>query len=146
MTPNCRHKKALQDRVEDIQQCSATPSLHLGGCKRVLHALNPFGVWNAGVSSRYLVVNNTLGIAIIITSIKIIKNEVGCRDDTVPKTGDTRSHCEVELTIFRNPQKRDVGRGIAEDCCILLTLPHSAFLCHLFLARCHPYIYLCLFN
>ena len=33
---------------------------------------------------------------IIITSIKIIKNEVGCRDDTVPKTVDTRRHCEEE--------------------------------------------------
>ena len=27
------------------------------------------------------------------TSVKIIKNEVGCRDDTVPKTIDTRRHC-----------------------------------------------------
>ena len=25
-----------------------------------------------------------------------IKNEVGCRDDTVPKTADTRRHCEEE--------------------------------------------------
>ena len=82
------------------------------------------------------------------------KNEVGCRDDTVPKTGDTRRHCEVELTVCNNlpqpPRKRDVGRGVAEDCCILLTLPRSAFLCHLFLARCHPYIllhfYTCLTN
>ena len=32
----------------------------------------------------------------IYTSIKIIKNEVGCRDDTVPKTVDTRRHCEEE--------------------------------------------------
>ena len=32
----------------------------------------------------------------IFTSIKIIKNEVGCRDDTVPKTVDTRRHCEEE--------------------------------------------------
>ena len=31
----------------------------------------------------------------IITSVKI-KNEVGCRDDTVPKTVDTRRHCEEE--------------------------------------------------
>ena len=31
-----------------------------------------------------------------ITSVKIIKNEVGCRDDTVPKTVDTRKHCEEE--------------------------------------------------
>ena len=30
------------------------------------------------------------------TSIKIIKNEVGCRDDTAPKTVDTRRHCEEE--------------------------------------------------
>ena len=30
------------------------------------------------------------------------KNEVGCRDDTVPKTGDTRRHCEVELTACNN--------------------------------------------
>ena len=30
----------------------------------------------------------------IYTSIKIIKNEVGCRDDTVPKTVGTRRHCE----------------------------------------------------
>ena len=35
-------------------------------------------------------------LAIIITSIKIIKNEVGCRDDTVPKTVGTRRHCEEE--------------------------------------------------
>ena len=32
----------------------------------------------------------------IFTSIKIIKNEVGCRDDTVPKTVDTRRHYEEE--------------------------------------------------
>ena len=31
-----------------------------------------------------------------VTSIKIIKNEVRCRDDTVPKTVDTRRHCEEE--------------------------------------------------
>ena len=30
------------------------------------------------------------------TSVKIIKNEVGCRDDTVPKTVDTRRHCKEE--------------------------------------------------
>ena len=55
---------------------------------------------------------------------KYIKNEVGCRDDTVPKTGDTRRHCEVDLTqSSTTPKKRDVGRGVAEDCCILSTLP-----------------------
>ena len=30
------------------------------------------------------------------------KNEVECRDDTVPKTGDTRRHCKVELTVCKN--------------------------------------------
>ena len=30
------------------------------------------------------------------TSIKSIKNEVGCRDDTVPKTVGTRRHCKEE--------------------------------------------------
>ena len=35
-------------------------------------------------------------IAPLYTSVKIIKNEVGCRDDTVPKTVDTRRHCEEE--------------------------------------------------
>ena len=34
--------------------------------------------------------------------IRVIKNEVRCRDDTVPKTGDTRRHCEVELTVCNN--------------------------------------------
>ena len=28
--------------------------------------------------------------------IKIIKNEVGCRDNTMPKTVDTRKHCEED--------------------------------------------------
>ena len=27
---------------------------------------------------------------------QVIKNEVGCRDDTVPKTVGTRRHCEEE--------------------------------------------------
>ena len=27
---------------------------------------------------------------------KQVKNEVGCRDDTVPKPVDTRRHCEEE--------------------------------------------------
>ena len=32
----------------------------------------------------------------ICTSVKIIKNEVGCRDDTMPKTVETRRHCEED--------------------------------------------------
>ena len=57
------------------------------------------------------------------TSVKIIKNEVRCRDDTMPKTVhvDTRRHCEVDLRPCNN-------------------LPRSAFLYLQFLARCHPYV------
>ena len=59
----------------------------------------------------------------IYTSVKIIKNEVGCRDDTVPKTVDTRRHA----TIFRNPQKLRCRDWVAEDCYMfsLLLAVHS---------------------
>ena len=53
------------------------------------------------------------------------KNEVGCRDDTVPKTVDTRKHYEEECehaTIFRNPQKLRCRDWVAEDCCMLSLL------------------------
>ena len=36
------------------------------------------------------------------TSVKIIKNEIRCRDDTVPKTVDTRRHCKVWLRACNN--------------------------------------------
>ena len=36
------------------------------------------------------------------TSVKIIKNEIRCRDDTVPKTVGTRSHCKVWLRACNN--------------------------------------------
>ena len=39
------------------------------------------------------------------TSIKM-KYDVGCRADTMPKTVDTRRHCEEHATIFRN---QDIG-------------------------------------
>ena len=45
-------------------------------------------------------------VSLCYTSVKIIKNEEGCRDDTVPKTVETRRHCKVDCedaTIFRNP-------------------------------------------
>ena len=53
------------------------------------------------------------------------KNEVGCRDDTMPKTVSTRRHCEEECehaTIFRNPQKQRCRDWVAEDCCMLTLL------------------------
>ena len=90
------------------------------------------------------------------TSVKIIKNEIRCRDGTVPKTVDTRSHCKVWLRACNNlPQPPPYisffggcGRllhalnvlGVAEDCCMLSTIPCSGFLYLQFLARCHPYI------
>ena len=37
-----------------------------------------------------------VGCCVIYTSVKIIKNEVECRDDTVPKTVETRRHCEED--------------------------------------------------
>ena len=79
----------------------------------------------------------------IYTSVKIIKNEIRCRDDTVPKTVDTRSHCKVWLRACNNllqPQKPRCREGVAEDCCMLSTIPCSGFLYLQFLARCHPYI------
>ena len=45
--------------------------------------------------------------SLLYTSVKIIKNEVRCRDDTVPKTVDTRKHCKVGLRACNNlPQPR----------------------------------------
>ena len=38
------------------------------------------------------------------------------------------------------PEKQRCREGVAEDCCMLSTLPCSAFLYLQFLARCHPYI------
>ena len=38
----------------------------------------------------------TTVLSIICTSVKIIKNEVGCRDETVPKTIETRRHWEED--------------------------------------------------
>ena len=72
-------------------------------------------------------------LLVLTTSIKIIKNEIGCRDDTVPKTVGTRRHCEEDgehATIFRNPQKARCREGVAEDCCmlsILLTVPSCTY-------------------
>ena len=43
----------------------------------------------------------------VITNDKC-KNEVGCRDDTVPKPVDTRRHCEVRLRACKNlPQPQN---------------------------------------
>ena len=39
------------------------------------------------------------------TSVKSIKNEVRCRDDTMPKTVDTRKHFKVGLRACNNLQQ-----------------------------------------
>ena len=49
-----------------------------------------------GVSAPSLHRESTDSLILIHTSVKIIKNEVGCRDDTVPKTVETRRHCEED--------------------------------------------------
>ena len=41
-----------------------------------------------------------------LTSVKIIKNEVGCRDDTVTKTVETRRHCEGMQQSSATPSLR----------------------------------------
>ena len=60
------------------------------GCGRLLHALNRTLQW--------FLVSTVFGTvsSLHLTSVKIIKNEVGCRDDTVPKTVETRRHCEED--------------------------------------------------
>ena len=59
------------------------------------------------------------------TSVKIIKNEVGCRDDTVPKTVETRRHCEEDRACNNLPATQSLHLwflGVAEDCCMLSIL------------------------
>ena len=50
------------------------------------------------------------------TSVKITKNEVGCRDDTMPKTAETKRE---HATIFHNPLPTSLVFG---GCGRLLTL------------------------
>ena len=58
------------------------------------------------------------------------KYKNGCRDDTVPKTGNTRRHCEVELTVCNNlPQPPSLHlvfwglRKIVAYCQLYLAVP-----------------------
>ena len=51
---------------------------------------NPFG------SESYVFHTQKLHCTKLFTSVKITKNEVGCRDETVPKTVETRRHCEED--------------------------------------------------
>ena len=48
----------------------------------------------------------------------------------MPKTVDTRMHCEVGLrdaTIFHNLKAPKCRDGVVEYCCMLSTLPRSVY-------------------
>ena len=77
------------------------------------------------------------------TSVRSIKNEIRCRDDTVPNTADTRSHCKVWSRPCNNLPQPPPYISVFWGCGRLLhvpTIPCSGFLSLQFLARCHPYI------
>ena len=79
------------------------------------------------------------------TSIKIIKNEVGCRDDTVPKTVEYKKALRGGVRACNNLPQPNPYILVFGGCGRLLhalTPPRSAFLYLQFLARCHPYILL----
>ena len=77
-----------------MQQSSATKSLHLSfwGLRKIVACSHS--------SSQCLLVSAVFGTvsslhpASFLTSVKIIKNEVGCRDDTVPKQEGTAKRSE----------------------------------------------------
>ena len=59
------------------------------------------------------------------TSVKIIKNEVGCRDDTVPKTVGTRGTARRIESMQQSSATQSLHLwflGVAEDCCMLSIL------------------------
>ena len=97
-------------RIESMQQSSATPSLHLwflgvaeDCCMlsillAVPSCFNSF--WHGVIPTSYFIFNDFY--TCICTSVKIIKNEIRCRDDTVPKTVDKRKHCKVGLRACNN--------------------------------------------
>ena len=49
--------------------------------------------WHGVIPTFYFILNNFYTCIIVYNKYK---NEVGCRDDTVPKTSDTRRYCEEE--------------------------------------------------
>ena len=53
---------------------------------------------------------------------------IGCRDDTIPETVDTRRHRKVGLRACNNLPQSRCRDGVVEDCCMLSALLHGAFL------------------
>ena len=85
------------------------------------------------------------------TSVKIIKNEVGCRDDTVPKLlkqEGTVRRIESMQQSSATPKNQRCREGIAEDCCmlsILLAVP-SCFNSFWHSQSLHPTSFLMIFT
>ena len=72
----------------------------------------------------------------------VYKYEIGCRDDTVPKTVDTKGTARRSESMQQSsatPKNQDVGIGLRK----IVAYSRSAFLYLQFLAQCHPYILLC---
>ena len=67
------------------------------------------------------------------TSIKIIKNDVGCRDDTMPKTGIQEGTARRSESMQQSSATPENGLGCGR-LLHALTPPRSAFLCLQFLA------------
>ena len=63
-----------------------------------------------------------------LTRVKIIKNEIGCRDDTMPKTIGRRRHCKVSMQqSFTTPKSKDVGRGLRKIVACFKRLRNAGF-------------------
>ena len=71
------------------------------------------------------------------TSVKIIKNEIRCRDDTVPKTVDTRSHCKhiSFLHLFHSYFPNREHRGLPSLALRMVFLPSTDGYLRISLAR-----------
>ena len=106
-TGDTRTHCTVESRVCNNLPQSPPYILVFGGCGRLLHTLNSI-----------VLVSPVFGTVSSLhpTSFLMIFILVRCRDDTVPKTADTRSHCKVWLKACNNlpqpPKKRDVGRGL----------------------------------
>ena len=55
-------------------------------------------------------------------SYKVIKNEVGCGDDPVPKQEGTARRIESMQQSSATPKNQRCREGVAEDCCMLSIL------------------------
>ena len=73
----------------------------------------------------------------VCTCIKTIRNEMGCRGDTMSKSVDTRRHCKKEQQSFATSKNQDVGIGLQKIVACYsykskYMLDESSFNCHSF--------------